>query len=94
MSESDIIRAIKSSQHSPMEYLASRYFKENIEDVEITKDSIIIWNDSINDYKSYRYCTEDIEHVSNFIDEWEDFISGHISQFNLDPIKFCVQENF
>lgn len=94
MSESDIIRAIKSNKYSPMEYLASRIFKENIEDVEITKDSIILWNDSINDYSSYRYCTEDIDIISNFIEEWEDFFSGHIAQFNLDPISFCVEENF
>lgn len=94
MSESDIIRAIKSNKHSPMEYLASRIFKENISDVEITKDSIILWNDSINDYISYRYCREDIDAVSNFIEEWEDFASGHTTQFNIEPVVFCVEENF
>ena len=78
---------------SPMENLAAKHFKEKPEDIEITKDSIIIWNDSINDYRSYRYCTEDIDLVSTFIDEWQDFVDGHISQFNLDPISFCVEEN-
>lgn len=93
MSESDIIRSIKNMKYSPMQYLAAKHFKENVQDIEITKDSIIIWNDSINDYNSYRYCSEDIEQVSNFIDEWQDFVDEYITQFNLEPISFCVEEN-
>lgn len=94
MSESDIIRAIKNTRYSPIGYLAARSFKENIDDIEITKDSIIIWNDSINDYISYKYCIDNIDMISIFIDEWEDFASGHTTQFNLDPILFCVEKNF
>lgn len=93
MSESDIIRSIKNTQYSPIQHLAAKYFKEKLEDIDVTKDSIIIWNDEINDYKSYRYCNDDIELVSVFLDEWQDFIDEYIPQFNLNPISFCVEEN-
>ena len=61
MSESDIIRAMRDNRYSPLTLLAARHFKEDVKNVEVTNDSIVIWDDSINDYNAYRYCTEDID---------------------------------
>jgi hypothetical protein len=93
MSESDIVRAMRDNKYSPLELLASRFFKEDVKNVEVTNDSIILWDDSINDYNSYRYCTEDIETIVSFIDEWADYIDGHLVDFAVEPISFCVEEN-
>lgn len=93
MSESDIVRSVKNTKYSPLQSLAARYFKEDPDNVDITKDSILIWNDEINDYKSYRYCTEDIEKINNFIDEWNDFLDKYVEDFVLEPIVFCVEQN-
>ncbi len=93
MSESDIVRAIRDNRHSPLELLAARVFKENIKNVEVTNDSIILWDDTINDYNSYRYCTEDIDTIVSFVDEWADYVDGHLVDFALEPISFCVEEN-
>lgn len=92
MSESDIVRSIKSNKYSPLQMLASRYFKESVDSIEITYDNIILWNDEINDYISYKYCVEDINLVKNFIDEWNDYIDEYIDEFTLLPIEFCVEE--
>jgi hypothetical protein len=93
MSESDIVRAMRDNRHSPLELLASRYFKEDIRNVEVTNDSIILWDDSINDYHSYRYCTEDIDIIGNFINEWADYSDGQLVDFALSPISFCIEKN-
>lgn len=93
MSESDIVRAMRDNRHSPLELLASRFFKEDVRNIEVTNDSIVIWDDSINDYNAYRYCTEDINTIVNFIDEWADYADGHLVDFALEPISFCVEEN-
>lgn len=93
MSESDIVRAMRDNRHSPLELLASRFFKEDVKNVEVTNDSIILWDDSINDYNSYRYCTEDIDTIVSFIDEWADYVDGHLVDFAVDPISFCIEEN-
>lgn len=93
MKESDIIRAMKNSQYSPIDLLAARYFKEEPENVESDYDSIVIWDDSINDYNSYRYCTEDIDLVKEFLDQWFDYVDGYLVDFALEPISFCVEQN-
>lgn len=92
MFESDIVRAMKNSKYSPIQFLASRHFKENIDSVDVRQDSIIIWDDAINDYSSYKYCLEDIDTVINFIEDWSYFKDNHIDEFNVDPIIFCVEE--
>lgn len=92
MFESDIVRAMKNTKYSPLQLLASRHFKENVDSVEITYDSIILWNDEINDYVSYRYCTEDIPVVKIFIDEWSDYADNFTEDFAIEPISFCVEE--
>ena len=92
MFESDIVRSIKNSKNSPLQLLASRHFKEDARNIEIDYDSIIIWNDDINDYHSYKYCVEDIGKVKDFLDEWHDFADGILTDFTLDPISFCVEE--
>lgn len=93
MSESDIVRAMRDNRHSPLELLAARVFKEDIKNVEVTNDSIILWDDSINDYNSYRYCTEDIDIIVSFVNEWADYADGYLVDFALAPISFCVEEN-
>jgi hypothetical protein len=92
MLESDIVRAMKNIKYSPIEFLASRHFKENIDSIDVRQDGITIWDDSINDYTSYKYCVEDIDMVINFIEEWSYFKDGHIDEFTLEPIVFCVEE--
>jgi len=93
MIESDIIRAMKNLQYSPLHYLSSRYFKKDIRDIDIGNDSIVIWDEDTDDYKSYRYCAEDINTVIPFIDEWQDYIDNKTNDFTLSPISFCVEEN-
>ena len=92
MLESDIVRAMKNIKYSPIEFLASRHFKENIDSIDVRQDGITIWDDNINDYTSYKYCVEDIDMVINFIEEWSYFKDGHIDEFTLEPIVFCVEE--
>lgn len=93
MSESDIVRAMRDNRHSPLELLASRFFKEDVRNIEVTNDSIVIWDDSINDYNAYRFCTEDINNIINFMDQWADYADGHLIDFALAPISFCIEEN-
>ncbi|NDD84172.1 hypothetical protein EB118_19760 [bacterium] len=93
MSESDIIRAIKNTQYSPLQYLASRFFKQDIRDIDVGSDCIVIWEYEADDYISYRYCEEDISLVDTFITEWQDYIDCHIEDFTLQPISFCVYKN-
>jgi hypothetical protein len=93
MSESDIVRAMRDNRYSPLELLASRFFKEDVKNVEVTNDSIILWDDSINDYNSYRYCTDDIGTIVSFVDEWADYVDGRLVDFAVEPISFCVEEN-
>ena len=94
MSESDIVRARNAfkKEYNPITYLASRLFREDLDNVDAKYDNILIWDDSTNDYRLYKYCTEDISNVNNFLTEWEDFIDGYIDDFNLKPIEFCVEE--
>lgn len=92
MSESDIVRAMKNTKHSPLQILASRHFREDADNIEITYDSLILWNDEINDYNSYKYCVEDINLVKDFIDEWNDYVDGYTDDFVVSPISFCVEE--
>lgn len=94
MSENDIIRAMKNNAYSPLQVLTSRYFKEDIRNIDIDKDSIIIWNDDINDYHSYKYCAEDIKQIGSFIEEWNDYCDNYIDDFTCSPISFCVEEKF
>ena len=91
MSENDIIKAIKSLKFSPIKYLAGRILREDLHNIDIDKDGIVIWNNDNSDYICYRFCSEDLETVSSFIDEWEDFIDQHVKTFDLDPISFCVE---
>lgn len=94
MLESDIVRAIKNTNKSPIHYLASRYFKVDMRDIDIDKDSIVIWECDFEDYITYRYCTDDIDIVGNFIDEWQDFVDNKTwNDFQLPPITFCVEKN-
>jgi hypothetical protein len=92
MSKSDIVRATKNTKYSPIQILASKHFKENIDNIEITYDSVILWNDEINDYHSYKYCVEDINIVKAFLDEWHDYVDGYIDDLVVEPISFCVEE--
>jgi hypothetical protein len=92
MIESDIVRAIKNTKYSPIDFLASRFFKEDINNIDVRQDSITLWNDNINDYISYKYCIDDIDLVIQFIEEWSYFKDGHIDEFSVDPITFCVEE--
>ncbi len=92
MLESDIVRSMKNTQNSPIQLLASRHFKEDSRNIEVDYDSIVIWNDEINDYHSYKYCTEDIETVRIFLDEWHDYSDEILEDFCGSPISFCVEE--
>lgn len=92
MFESDIIRAIKNSEYSPLQLVAARHFKDVPSNIDAGYDSIIIWDDEINDYHSYRYCTEDIEVIRSFLDEWNDYIDQHIAEFCSNPISFCIEK--
>lgn len=93
MSESDIVRAMRDNRYSPLSLLAARHFKEDVKNVEVTNDCVVIWDDSINDYDAYRYCTEDISIIVSFIDEWADYVDGHLADFALEPISFCVEQS-
>jgi hypothetical protein len=92
MLESDIVRSIKNTKFSPIQFAASRYFKEDINNIEVDYDSIVLWNDEINDYYSYKYCVEDIDRIKVFLDEWNDFADQKIDDFQYDPIEFCIEQ--
>lgn len=92
MSESDIVRSMKNTEYSPIQLLASRNFKEQPKDVEVNYDSIVIWDDSIDDYRSYKYCKEDINNIKLFLDEWHDYADGYLIDFALEPISFCIEQ--
>jgi hypothetical protein len=92
MHESDIIRAIKNTQYSPIQYLASRFFKQDLRDIDVGSDCIVIWEYEADDYISYKYCKEDIENVKNFIDAWEDFKDNKTEDFVENALTFCVEE--
>ena len=93
MSESDIIRAVKNSATSPLQYLSSRIFKKDVRDIDISTGGIIIWESDIDDYIFYKYCDEDIQLLDQFLLEWEEFVNGDVSDFDLEPISFCVYQN-
>jgi hypothetical protein len=92
MFESDIVRAVKNTKYSPLQLVAARYFKDNPDNVDAGYDSIVVWNDEINDYHSYRYCTEDIQNIKLFLDEWHDYVGSNIDEFCSDPISFCIEK--
>jgi hypothetical protein len=91
MSENDIIKAMKSCKFSPIKYLASRILREDLHNIDIDKDGIVIWNSDNSDYVCYRYCSDYLDIVSNFIDEWEDYTDNYLENFNSQPITFCVE---
>lgn len=93
MLEGEIVRAMKNKQFSPIQLTAARYFKDLPANIDVTYDSIVIWNDDINDYQSYKYCVEDIKTVRNFLDEWNDYADGQVEDFCLSPISFCVEKH-
>lgn len=92
MLEGDIVRSMKSNGYSPLQLCISRALKDNPNNIETDYDSIILWNDDINDYDSYKYCVEDIQIIKIFLDEWYDYISGNLADFCLSPISFCIEE--
>jgi hypothetical protein len=92
MSESDIVRAMKNNQFSPVQVLASRFFKEDLKNVEADKDGIFIWNDDINDYQAYRYIEEDQDIIIDFLEEWEDYENNYIDDFAMSPISFSIEK--
>lgn len=92
MLEGDIVRSMKNNQYSPMQLCVSRALKDNPSNIEIGYDSVILWNDDINDYYSYRYCVENIQNIKMFLDEWNDYADGNLVDFCLSPISFCIEE--
>jgi len=92
MVEGDVIRSMKSNTLSPLQLCISRALQDDPNNIEIGYDSVILWNDDINDYTSYRYCSEDIEIIKNFLDEWNDYADGNLVDFCLSPISFCIEE--
>lgn len=92
MSEADIIRSMKSNQFSPLQLCISRSLKDDPNSIEAGYDSIILWDDNINDYTSYKYCVEDIDNIKNFLDEWNDYANGDLVDFCSAPIVFCIEE--
>jgi hypothetical protein len=92
MLEGDIVRSMKSNNFSPIQLCSARALKDDPRNIETGYDSVIVWNDDINDYTSYRYCTEDINLVKNFLDEWNDYADGNLVDFSLSPIVFCIEE--
>ena len=92
MNEGDIIRSMKNNQYSPIQLCSSRAFKDLPQNIEVNFDSIIVWNDEINDYHSYKYCVEDIDKIKFFLDEWLDYSGGELEEFCASPISFCVEQ--
>ena len=93
MNESDIVRSMKTNEFSPIQLSVSRAFKDIPSNIEINYDSVIIWNDDINDYNSYKYCVEDIEKIKIFLDEWNDYTDGNLEEFCSSPISFCIENH-
>lgn len=92
MLEGDIVRSMKSNQFSPIQLCVSRHLQDDPANVEVGYDSVILWNDDINDYTSYKYCIEDINTIKSFLDEWNDYADGNLVDFCLAPISFCIEE--
>lgn len=91
MLESDIIRSMKSNRYSPVQLCVARYFNEHPSNIEYDYDSIIIWNDDINDYDSYKYCAENIQDIKDFLDEWNDYSDNNVNDFCATVISFCIE---
>lgn len=92
MNEGDIVRAMKNNEYSPLQLCVSKVLKDVPSNIEITYDSVILWDDEINDYNSYKYCTEDIETVRLFLDEWYDYAGANSLEFCAGPISFCIEQ--
>lgn len=92
MLEGDIVRSMKSNKFSPLQLCIARSLKDNSSNIEVGYDSVILWNDDINDYTSYKYCIEDINIIKDFLDEWNDYDNGNLVDFCLAPIVFCIEE--
>ena len=92
MLEGDIVRSMKSNKFSPLQLCIARSLKDNSSNIEVGYDSVILWNDDINDYTSYKYCAEDINIIKDFLDEWNDYDNGNLVDFCLAPIVFCIEE--
>ena len=90
VTEADIIKSIKNSQYSPIEYAVSRTLKENVDNVEVKTNSIIVWNNDDSDYYSYIYKDEYLEKVRIFLEEWQDFKDEIITEFCSEPFTFSV----
>lgn len=93
ITENDILKAIKSMKYSPIEFAASRVFKQHVDSVEAQKHCIMVWNSDDSDYESYRYSDESIKDIRIFLEEWEDFDNNLISEFCSKPFSFSVQKN-
>lgn len=92
LTEGDIHRAIKNPKYSPIHYSISRIFRELIHDVDIQYTNVIIWDDSINDYKNYRICSEYLEDFKYFLDSWYEFQCGNLESFDEPEFVFCVEK--
>lgn len=92
MTESDIVRSMKNNKYSPMQICVAKHLKDDPSNIDVNYDSIVLWNDEINDYHSYKYCVEDIKNVKDFLDEWNDYADGNLTDFSLMPISFCIEQ--
>lgn len=92
MIESDVIRSVKSKQYSPIDLLVSRVFQYNLDDIDVKRCGILIW-DIYGSYISYKYSTQqDISLVCNFMDDWEAFLSGSTDFFTANIIEFDITQ--
>ena len=92
MNESDIVRAIKNTKYNPIHYLAVRQFRELLDNIDVQYSGILIWDDETNDYTHYKYCNDDIDLVTNFLESWNDFTQEKLEEFNEPLISFCVEK--
>lgn len=92
ITERDVIKAIRNPIHSPIELAASRSLKQELYGIEVRPNAIYIWPYDDSDYIVYRYCKEDIDTITNFIDSWEDFKDNKTEDFLENIFTFCVEE--
>jgi hypothetical protein len=92
MNDGDIYRAIKNPKYTPLHYLISRSFKEIIDNIDLSNNGVLIWNDEVNDYNNYRYSNQDNEVVDLFLQAWNRFIDDNLDDFSEPNITISLEK--
>lgn len=94
ISESDIIRAIKNMELSPVRLALCNKLRCEDERLDIHKDEIKVWLYDDSDYISYKFNSLEDQYAFNyFLDEWIRYSTDKsIETFDENPLTFYLEE--